>query len=199
MKAAATTADLLHKLGNDLASKRTLLIDRYPNARSSLRMTLSAMGVTAVHNASSSAEVLRQVRAHTFDIILSDYLLEDGRDGQQLLEELRQQNLVPLSTVFMIVTSERAYRNVVSVAELSPDDYLIKPFTADDLHGRLVRAIYRKQFLALTRRTRQRRFRACPEHLRADARRKAASCMTCCGTRERSEHARAASRRAGRL
>ena len=148
MKAAATTADLLHKLGNDLASKRTLLIDRYPNARSSLRMTLSAMGVTAVHNASSSAEVLRQVRAHTFDIILSDYLLEDGRDGQQLLEELRQQNLVPLSTVFMIVTSERAYRNVVSVAELSPDDYLIKPFTADDLHGRLVRAIYRKQFLA---------------------------------------------------
>lgn len=95
-----TTADLLRKLSKELSRMRALLIDRYPNARNSLRIMLSSMGVTAVHNAGSSAEVLRQVRAHSFDIILSDYQLEDGRDGQQLLEELRQQHLVPLSTVF---------------------------------------------------------------------------------------------------
>jgi len=145
---AETTADLLHKMSKELALKRALLIDRYPNARSSLRIMLSALGVTSVHNAGSSAEVLRQVRSHHFDIILSDYQLEDGRDGQQLLEELRQQRLVALSTVFMLITSERAYHNVVSIAELAPDDYLIKPFTADELHGRLVRALYRKQFFA---------------------------------------------------
>lgn len=143
-----TTADLLRKLSKELSRMRALLIDRYPNARNSLRIMLSSMGVTAVHNAGSSAEVLRQVRAHSFDIILSDYQLEDGRDGQQLLEELRQQHLVPLSTVFFIITSERGYHNVVSVAELAPDDYLIKPFTADELHGRLVRTIYKKRFFA---------------------------------------------------
>jgi FimV-like protein len=148
MMTAETTADLLHKMSKELALKRALLIDRYPNARSSLRIMLSALGVTSVHNAGSSAEVLRQVRSHHFDIILSDYQLEDGRDGQQLLEELRQQRLVALSTVFMLITSERAYHNVVSIAELAPDDYLIKPFTADELHGRLVRALYRKQFFA---------------------------------------------------
>lgn len=144
----ANTAELLQKLSKDLARKRALLIDRYPNARSSLRIMLAALGVTAVHNAGTSAEVLRQVKAHHFDIILSDYQLEDGRDGQQLLEELRQQRLVALSSVFMLITSERAYHNVVSIAELAPDDYLIKPFTADELHGRLVRALYKKQFLA---------------------------------------------------
>jgi CheY-like chemotaxis protein len=90
-----TTAELLHKLSKELPSKRALLIDRYPNARSSLRIMLASMGVTAVHNAGNSAEVLRQVKAHSFDIILSAYLLEDGRDGQQLLEELRQQHLLP--------------------------------------------------------------------------------------------------------
>ncbi|HOG04424.1 MAG TPA: response regulator, partial [Accumulibacter sp.] len=108
-----TTADLLRKLSKELTRMRALLIDRYPNARNSLRIMLSSMGITAVHNAGSSAEVLRQVRAHNFDIILSDYQLEDGRDGQQLLEELRQQHLVPLSTVFFIITSERGYHNVV--------------------------------------------------------------------------------------
>ena len=75
-----TTAELLHKLSKELPSKRALLIDRYPNARSSLRIMLASMGVTAVHNAGNSAEVLRQVKAHSFDIILSAYLLEDGRD-----------------------------------------------------------------------------------------------------------------------
>jgi FimV-like protein len=148
MKSSGTTAELLHKLGHELTNKRALLIDRHPNARNSLRIMLSSLGITLVHNAGSSAEVLRQVRAHSFDIILSDYLLDDGRDGQQLLEELRQQHLVPLSTVFMIITSERAYHNVVSVAELAPDDYLIKPFTAGELRARLVRALYRKQFFA---------------------------------------------------
>ena len=148
MKTPETTADLLNKLGRNLANKRALLIDRYPNARNSLRMMLSALGVNSVHGAGSSAEVLRQVRIHHFDIILSDYHLEDGRDGQQLLEELRQHHLVALSTVFMIITSERGYHNVVSVAELAPDDYLIKPFTADELHGRLMRALHKKNFFA---------------------------------------------------
>jgi tetratricopeptide (TPR) repeat protein len=141
-------ADLLQKLNKELASKRALVVDRHTNARTSLRIMLSTLGITSVHNASNSAEVIRQVNGHRFDIILSDYLLDDGRDGQQLLEELRLQHLIPLSTVFMIITGERAYQKVVSVAELAPDDYLIKPFTVDQLEGRLMRAIYRKHFFA---------------------------------------------------
>ncbi|MCM8595949.1 tetratricopeptide repeat-containing response regulator [Accumulibacter sp.] len=146
MRPADINADLLHSLGSSLTRMRALLVDRYPNARSSLRMMLGSMGVNAIQNAGNSTEVLRQVKAHSFDIVLSDYLLEDGRDGQQLLEELRQQHLLPRSTVFMIVTSERAYRNVVAVAELAPDDYLIKPFSADELQARLLRAIHKKKF-----------------------------------------------------
>ena len=141
-----TVADLLQSLSKELVRKRVLLVDRHPSARNSLRMMLSSLGITAVHNAGTTAEVLRQVQANRFDIILSDYLLDDGRDGQQLLEELRHQQLISLATVFIIITSERAYQSVVSVAELGPDDYLIKPFTADQLQGRLVRAIYKKHY-----------------------------------------------------
>jgi FimV-like protein len=141
-------ANLRHKLNKALASKRALIVDRHTNARTSLRIMLSTLGITSVHNASNSAEVIRQVSAHRFDIILSDYLLDDGRDGQQLLEELRHQHLIPLSTVFMIITGERAYQKVVSVAELAPDDYLIKPFTVDQLESRLMRAVFKKHFFA---------------------------------------------------
>jgi tetratricopeptide (TPR) repeat protein len=140
------TPELLKRLGKSLEHLRVLVVDRYSGARNSLRILLSTLGVTAIHNAMTSAEVLRNVKSYDFDVILADYVLDDERDGQQLLEELRQQHLISLSTVYMLITAERAYRNVVSVAELTPDDYLIKPFTADMLEGRLVRALYKKKF-----------------------------------------------------
>ncbi len=141
-------AGILTKLQKELRQKRVLIVDRHPAARDSLRMMLSALEITSVTGAGTGAEVLRQVGNTTFDIILSDYHLDDGRDGQQLLEELRQQHLIPLGTVFMIITGERGYHNVISVAELAPDDYLIKPFTADQLQARLLKAIYKKHYFS---------------------------------------------------
>ena len=145
---APLPADPLQKIAKGLAHMRVLLVDRHTTARNSMRIILSTLGVKAIHNAGTSAEVLRQVSTFSFDVILADYHLEDARDGQQLLEELRQKRLISLTTVYIVITAERAYHNVVSVAELGPDDYLIKPFTADQLQNRLTKAIYKKQFFA---------------------------------------------------
>jgi len=139
--------EMLLVLQQSLTKKRVLIVDRHSPARDSLRLMLGALGVTLVHGAGNTAEVLRQVKANVFDIVLSDFLLDDNRDGQQLLEELRHAHLIPLSTVYMIITSERGYTNVVSLAELAPDDYLIKPFTAEQLQARLIRAVYKKHVL----------------------------------------------------
>ena len=139
--------EMLLVLQQSLTQKRVLIVDRHPPARDSLRLMLGSLGVTAVHGAGNSAEVIRQVKGKRFDIILSDFILDDGRDGQQLLEELRHTHLIPLSTVYMIITSERSYTNVVALAELAPDDYLIKPFTGEQLQARLIKAIYKKHVL----------------------------------------------------
>ena len=108
--------EMLLVLQQSLSKKRVLIVDRHPPARDSLRLMLGALGVTAVHGAGNSAEVIRQVKGNRFDIILSDFVLDDGRDGQQLLEELRHAHLIPLATVYMIITSERSYTNVVALA-----------------------------------------------------------------------------------
>lgn len=139
--------DMLQALQRSLGKKRVLIIDRNAPARESLRLMFGTLGVTAVHGAGSAAEVVRQVKNNRFDIIVSEFVLDDGRDGQQLLEELRHAHLIALSTVYMIITSERGYTNVVALAELTPDDYLIKPFTAEQLQPRLIRAIYKKHIL----------------------------------------------------
>src|SRR5574343_2054566 len=139
--------EMLLVLQQSLTKKRVLIIDRHTQARDALRLMLGALGVTAVHGAGNSAEVLRQVKANRFDLVLSDFVLDDGRNGQQLLEELRHAHLIPLATVYIIITSERSKTNVVALAELAPDDYLIKPFTGEQLQARLIRAIFKKHIL----------------------------------------------------
>ena len=144
---AKNITELLEQIGADIAKKRVLLVDRHSHARESLRSLLYAsLRISAIFHAGSSADVLRQVQKEKFDIIIADYQLDDGRDGQQLLEELRKRRLVPRTTVYIMLTAERNYASVISVAELTPDAYLIKPFNAEMLQDRLVRACYKKSF-----------------------------------------------------
>jgi CheY-like chemotaxis protein len=127
-----------------LRHKAGVIVDSNPANRSALRTMLGAIGMTQVVQAAGAADALRRVKERSVDIILCDYLLEDGRDGQQLLEEMRTRHLIPLSTAFIVITSERRYQSVVSVAELAPDDYLLKPFTPQDLLERLESVLERK-------------------------------------------------------
>lgn len=132
----------------DFKEKRVLIVDDHPGMRTSIRITLSNFGVVFSDVAQTANDAIRRIGNKHYDIIICDYNLGDAKDGQQLLEELRHQKLISLATVFMMVTAERAYEKVVAAAELAPDDYLIKPFTADILRGRLERIIRKKAVLS---------------------------------------------------
>ena len=129
----------------DYSVLRALVVDDIPGIRSALRLTLSNLGVTKVQLVANAAEAIYQVKHKDYDFILCDYNLGDGRDGQQLLEELRHSNLISIETVFMMVTGESYYEKVVATAELAPDDYMIKPFSAELLQGRLEVILLRKR------------------------------------------------------
>ena len=127
---------------------RALVVDDYPSMRNALRLTLSNFGITKVQLAATASEAIFHIRNKPYDFILCDFNLGDGRDGQQLLEELRHSRLIPLETVFMMVTSESYYEKVVATAELAPDDYMIKPFSAEVLSSRLLVVLQRKRTFA---------------------------------------------------
>ena len=132
----------------NFAEKRVLIIDDHPGMRSSMRAILSAFGVVLVEMASTANEAIRRLQAKPFDIIICDYFLGDGSDGQQLLEQMRRNNLISLSTIFVMVTAERVYEKVVSAVELAPDDYLIKPFSGEVMRSRLERVMTKKHAFA---------------------------------------------------
>jgi DNA-binding response OmpR family regulator/Tfp pilus assembly protein PilF len=129
----------------DYGELRALVVDDYPGMRNALRLTLTNFGIRKIQLAGNAAEAIFQLKSRPCDFILCDYNLGDGRDGQQLLEELRHSNLISPETVFMMVTAESFYEKVVATAELAPDDYMIKPFSAEVLHSRLESVLQRKR------------------------------------------------------
>jgi hypothetical protein len=47
--------------------------------------------------------------AKTRDVVLCDYNLGDGKNGQQVLEETRVRNLMLPSSVWLMVSAEKAW------------------------------------------------------------------------------------------
>ncbi len=125
-----------------------LIVDPNPGMRGSLHNMLGQSSITKVEYAVSSGTAIRQLEKKAFDIVLCEYDLgggtDDGQDGQQLLEDLRHHKLIGLETIFIMLTSEGVYSKVISAAELTPTDYILKPFTVDVLSGRIGRAIERR-------------------------------------------------------
>ena len=129
----------------DYGALRALVVEDYAGMRNALRLTLSNFGITKVQLAANASEAIYQIKNKDYDFILCDFNLGDGRDGQQLLEELRHSNLISVETVFMMVTAESYYEKVVATAELAPDDYMIKPFSPEVLRNRLEAILLRKR------------------------------------------------------
>lgn len=123
---------------------RFLVVEDQETARKTLRMCIQSMGGFYIDTAVSHGDAIFRIRNNLPDIIICDYILGDGRTGQQLLEELRRNRVLPERIVFLMVTAERSYEQVVSAVELTPDDYVIKPFSAEILSLRLNKAVQKK-------------------------------------------------------
>ena len=127
---------------------RFFLVDDQRVALQSLSICVENMGAHLITKVGSFSDAIRHLRERSFDVVLCDYMLGGGRSGQQLLEELRRFGLLPDETVFIMATAEQAYEQVISAVELVPDDYILKPFSGEQLRLRIERAILKKRFFA---------------------------------------------------
>ncbi|CAN7670624.1 response regulator [Pseudoduganella sp. LjRoot289] len=125
-----------------------LIIEPHPGMRASLHNMLNLCGVSRIEDASSSGHAIRMLASKTYDLVLCEYSLDGGQDGQQMLEDLRHHRLIRPATLFFMVTGEGNFSKVVSAAELQPNDYILKPFTADSMLERIARAFDKRSALA---------------------------------------------------
>src|SRR5690554_2087464 len=140
----------MFNLSIELRSKRILIIDDLVEARSSLKKMMVILGAVEanIDTAANGQEAAQLIAEHDYQIVLADYNLQRGKDGQQVLEEARYSKRLKASSLFIMITAGNAVEMVMGALEYDPDSYLTKPYTLNMLKERLQRILILKQRLA---------------------------------------------------
>jgi two-component system KDP operon response regulator KdpE len=120
-----------------MAGQRILIVDDEPQIGRALRIILSAHGYD-VRVATSGEEGLDLAATSAPDVVVLDLVLP-GMSGLEVCAELRTWSQVPI----LILSARGEERDKVQALDLGADDYLTKPFGADELTARL-RALLRR-------------------------------------------------------
>jgi len=116
---------------------KILVVEDEPKLANLLRDYLERAGYEP-HCLGDGREVVPWVREQTPDLILLDLMLP-GKDGLEILREIRSFSVVPI----LMVTSRVEEIDRLLGLELGADDYICKPFSPREVIAR-VRAVLRR-------------------------------------------------------
>jgi tetratricopeptide (TPR) repeat protein len=134
----------LRKLCNE---SKFLIIDDFENFRTSLRLMLTSFGAGFVDTVANAEQALSQSKYESYDIILCDFNLGEGKNGQQVLEELRIKKKLKRTHLFVMITADTSKEAVLGTREFQPDAYIAKPVTRNMLEERLTQLLVQQRAL----------------------------------------------------
>lgn len=118
--------------------QRLLIVDDDAELRSFLATELEVEGYTC-DQASSGQQALSRIRGEPWDLVLMDWILPDF-SGVEVCRRIRQGGIgVPV----LMLTARDEVRERVEALDSGADDYLVKPFSIEELLAR-VRARLRR-------------------------------------------------------
>jgi two-component system, OmpR family, response regulator len=115
-----------------MAGERLLLVDDEDNLRSMLEAALRYEGFD-VHAASSGRDALAVIDEQPPDMIVLDVMMPD-LDGFEVCRRLRNDGV---RTPVLFLTARDGIEDKVRGLTLGGDDYLVKPFSLDELVARI--------------------------------------------------------------
>jgi len=115
-----------------------LAVDDESGVRLLLKLDLTAQGFRVI-TAATPSEALAEIESKRPDLILLDVLMPE-MTGFELLREVRERWHTPV----IFLTAKDRDSDKVRGLETGADDYVVKPFSADELAAR-IRAVLRRQ------------------------------------------------------
>ncbi|MBS1191758.1 MAG: response regulator receiver protein, partial [Rhodocyclaceae bacterium] len=159
----------------DFSSKTFLIVDDFQGMRTVIRDVLRNCGANSklIETAANGKDAVRLLGAQPFDVVLCDFNLGPGQNGQQVLEEAKVKQLIGPACAWVMITAEKTTEAVTGAAEYQPDAYLLKPITEATLRNRLAKIWARKAMFAdIDRAIRSgdyaKAIRLCDERIRTD-------------------------------
>jgi two-component system chemotaxis response regulator CheY len=117
------------------SSMPILIVDDYSTMVRIMRKLLKEIGYENVDDAASGQAALEKMQSKKYDLIISDWNMEP-MTGFELLQKVRateETKRLP----FIMVTAESKPENVKAAKDAGVNNYLIKPFNAATLKGKI--------------------------------------------------------------
>jgi CheY-like chemotaxis protein len=128
---------------------RALLVEGNDVMRSVAADQLRQAGAEEVVSVSRIGAARERLEAEHFDLVMCSREFSGKEEsGQDLLDELRRENLLAPDTVFIMVAAGATYQDVAEAGESSIDSFLVRPYTTAILSDRLGEAVKRRRTLS---------------------------------------------------
>lgn len=112
-----------------------LVVDDYKTMIRIIKNLLKQIGFNDVDDAADGGEALEKLKQKQYGLVISDWNMEP-MTGYELLKHVRaDENLK--SIPFIMVTAEAKSENVVAAKEAGVSNYIVKPFNAQTLKGKI--------------------------------------------------------------
>lgn len=116
---------------------RLLIVDRDRDVRNEIKKIAIAQEYS-FDEAADGIAAIKQFRRHDYDIILLDTDLPE-LDGRNVCRQIRKSSDAPI----LIISARCSEQDKLSAFELGADDYIIKPFSSQELLARMRVFLYR--------------------------------------------------------
>jgi two-component system, chemotaxis family, chemotaxis protein CheY len=112
-----------------------LIVDDYKTMLRIVKNLLNQIGFSNVDEASDGSEALGKVKQKDYGLIISDWNMQP-MTGLQLLQAVRADAKLK-HIPFIMVTAESKTENVVAAKQAGVNNYIVKPFNAAVLKGKI--------------------------------------------------------------
>ncbi|HBU99444.1 MULTISPECIES: response regulator [Thalassospira] len=112
-----------------------LIVDDYKTMLRIIRNLLRQLNFTNIEEATDGSMALRKLREAPCSLVISDWNMEP-MTGLQLLKEVRADAKLK-DLPFIMITAEAKTENVVMAKKAGVSNYIVKPFNAETLKGKM--------------------------------------------------------------
>ncbi|GAB5377044.1 MAG: response regulator [Acuticoccus sp.] len=112
-----------------------LVVDDYKTMIRIIKNLLKQIGFSDVDDASDGTEALAKLKEKSYGLVISDWNMEP-MTGYELLQKVRGDDDLK-AIPFIMVTAEAKSENVVAAKEAGVSNYIVKPFNAQTLKGKI--------------------------------------------------------------
>lgn len=116
-------------------SMPVLVVDDYKTMIRIIKNLLRQIGFTDVDDASDGGDALEKLREKPYGLVISDWNMEP-MTGYELLQNVRSDAALA-NLPFIMVTAEAKSENVVAAKKAGVSNYIVKPFNAQTLKGKI--------------------------------------------------------------